>query len=72
MTVLLSTSSNIFFQEHDEDIPLKEEDIEDIEDEDYIHEDHLKPRDRALPSYIKKEKKLAFLLKMVVGPRQGY
>merc|ERR1719189_280651 len=46
-----------YAEEHDEDIPMKEEDIEDIEDEDYIHEDHLKPRDRALPSYIKKEKK---------------
>merc|ERR1712088_97312 len=37
-----------FFQE-------QEEDIIDVEEEDYVDEGDLKPRNRALPSYIKKE-----------------
>merc|ERR1712113_1029190 len=36
---------------------MGEEDIIDVEDSDYVDEQNLKPRDRALPSYIKKEKK---------------
>merc|ERR1719410_953326 len=48
-----------YTEEHDEDIPIKEEDIEDFEDEDYVDQEELKPRERAMPSYIKKEKKPA-------------
>merc|ERR1712130_447468 len=33
------------------------EDIEDFEDDDYIDEEQLKPRDRALPSFVKREVK---------------
>ena len=46
-------------KEHDEDIPIKEEDIEDIEDDDYVDQEDLKPRNRAMPSYMKKETKPA-------------
>merc|ERR1719330_1736598 len=48
-----------YTEEHDEDIPIKEEDIEDFDDEDYVDQEELKPRERAMPSYIKKEKKPA-------------
>jgi hypothetical protein len=48
-----------YTEEHDEDIPIKEEDIEDYEEEDYVDQEDLKPRERAMPSYIKKEKKPA-------------
>merc|ERR1712218_611881 len=34
-------------------------DIEDIEDDDYVDQEDLKPRNRAMPSYIKKETKPA-------------
>merc|ERR1712096_195930 len=33
------------------------DDIVDVEDDDYVDEDEIKPRERAIPSYIKKEKK---------------
>ena len=33
-------------KEHDEDIPIKEEDIEDIEDDDYVDQEDLKPRNK--------------------------
>merc|ERR1711915_585106 len=36
----------------------REDDVIDIEEEDYVDEDDIKQRDRAIPSYIKKEKKL--------------
>lgn len=51
--------SKNYIEEHDEDIPIKEEDIEDIEDDDYVDQEDLKPRNRAMPSYIKKETKPA-------------
>jgi len=46
-----------FMDEPEEDTPVKDDDIVDIEDEDYVDEEDIKPRDRSLPSYIKKEKK---------------
>merc|ERR1712173_461217 len=48
----------IYIDEPEEDIPLREDDVIDIEEEDYVDEDDIKQRDRAIPSYIKKEKKL--------------
>jgi len=45
-----------FLEEHEEDPPITEDDILDVEDEDYVEEEDIKPRERALPSYIKKEK----------------
>merc|ERR1712203_224771 len=39
-----------------EDIPITESDVQDVEDDDYVGEEDIKPRERALPSYIKKEK----------------
>eukprot|EP00092_Neocalanus_flemingeri_P014188 GFUD01015307.1.p1 GENE.GFUD01015307.1~~GFUD01015307.1.p1 ORF type:complete len:2572 (+),score=650.46 GFUD01015307.1:122-7837(+) len=46
-----------YFDEPEEDAPLKEDDVVDVEDEDYVEEEDIKPRERAIPSYIKKEKK---------------
>lgn len=46
-----------YIDEPGEDIPLKEDDVVDIEEEDYVDEDDIKQRERAIPSYIKKEKK---------------
>jgi len=45
-----------YLDEHDEDPPITESDVQDIEDDDYVEEEDIKPRERALPSYIKKEK----------------
>jgi len=45
-----------YLDEHDEDIPITESDVQDVEDDDYVEEEDIKPRERALPSYIKKEK----------------
>jgi protein Jumonji len=47
----------IHIDEPDEDIPLREDDVVDVEEEDYVDEDDIKQRERAIPSYIKKEKK---------------
>merc|ERR1712013_470747 len=41
----------IYIDEPEEDIPLREDDVADVEEED------IKQRERAIPSYIKKEKK---------------
>merc|ERR1712083_661185 len=45
-----------YLDEHDEDLPITESDVQDVEDDDYVEEEDIKPRERALPSYIKKEK----------------
>jgi len=47
----------IYIDEPEEDIPLREDDVVDVEEEDYVDEDDIKQRERAIPSYIKKEKK---------------
>ena len=39
-----------------EDEPLKSEDVEVGEEDDHVDEGDVRPRERALPSYIKKEK----------------
>ena len=36
---------------------MREDDVVDVEEEDYVDEDDIKQRERAIPSYIKKEKK---------------
>jgi len=47
----------IYIDEPEEDIPLREDDVADVEEEDYVDEEDIKQRERAIPSYIKKEKK---------------
>merc|ERR1712083_766830 len=47
----------IYIDEPEEDIPLREDDVVDVEEEDYVDEEDIKQRERAIPSYIKKEKK---------------
>jgi len=47
----------IYIDEPEEDIPMREDDVVDVEEEDYVDEDDIKQRERAIPSYIKKEKK---------------
>ena len=39
-----------------QDAPLKSEEVESHDEEDYVEESEVVPRDRSLPSYIKKEK----------------
>jgi len=48
----------IYIDEPEEDIPLREDDVVDVEEEDYVDEEDIKQRERAIPSYIKKEKKI--------------
>merc|ERR1712060_346552 len=47
----------IYIDEPEEDVPLREDDVVDVEEEDYVDEEDIKQRERAIPSYIKKEKK---------------
>jgi len=43
-----------YLDEHEEDPPITEDDVLDVEDEDYVEEEEIKPRERSLPSYKKR------------------
>ena len=54
-SLIIGTSIR-FSQDHEVDAPLKSEELEVGDESDYVEESEVKPRDRSLPSYIKKER----------------